>query len=403
MTVWDTKPLSDVSSVFNGKTPAKTEQREFGHPVLKIKDVTENGGFRGRFESFVDPEFAKQFSVAKIAAGDTLILNAAHNAAYVASKTYQAEARTAGAIATGEWLIIRADKNALNPDYLNHWINNSGTRGALHRLVKGIHLYPKDVAQLRIPLPSLAEQRTIAAILNQANALRAIRRATVTNLETLKRSVFLDMFGEPGENPRRWPVVPVADYVQDFQGGKSMEAESGDHVVTRNRVLKISAVTGGKFLGDESKPIPDTYRPPSAHFVQAGDLLFSRANTTDLVGAVAYVESSPPNLLLPDKLWRFVWRRPATVEPLFVWALFQTAAIRREIGRRATGTSGSMKNISQAKVLGIRTIVPPLALQHEFSQRLQVIERLRRSQIASHLALDSLFAELQHRAFRGEL
>ncbi len=148
---------------------------------------------------------------------------------------------------------------------------------------------------------------------------------------------------------------------------------------------------------------PDNYEPPTEHYARPGDLLFSRANTTELVGAVAYVQSTPPNVLLPDKLWRFVWRQPAKAEPLFVWALFQTPTLRREIGRRATGTSGSMKNISQEKVFGISTILPPISLQREFARRTEAVEKLKTAQRASLAEMDALFATLKHRAFNGEL
>jgi len=108
-------------------------------------------------------------------------------------------------------------------------------------------------------------------------------------------------------------------------------------------------------------------------------------------------------VLLPDKLWRFVWRQPAKAEPLFVWALFQTPTLRREIGRRATGTSGSMKNISQEKVFGISTILPPISLQREFARRTEAVEKLKTAQRASLAEMDALFATLKHRAFNGEL
>ena len=265
------------------------------------------------------------------------------------------------------------------------------------------HFTGQDLARYEFPLPPLAEQRRIAEVLDRAEALRAKRRAALAQLDSLTQSLFLDLFGDDGTNSKKWPVRAVADYVREFQGGKSIESESGENVITRNRVLKVSAVTGMKFLAHESKPVPDSYEPPKEHFAKAGDLLFSRANTTELVGAVAYVESTPPNVLLPDKLWRFVWRDPATIEPLFVWALFQTPTLRREIGRRATGTSGSMKNISQEKLFGIRTILPPISLQREFARRVTAVEALKTAQRASLAELDALFATLQHRAFRGEL
>jgi type I restriction enzyme S subunit len=265
------------------------------------------------------------------------------------------------------------------------------------------HLTGQDLARYEFNLPPLEEQRRIAEVLDRAEALRAKRRAALAQLDTLAQAIFLDLFGDAGENPKGWRVAHVSEYVREFQGGKSIEAESGDDVVTRNRVLKVSAVTGMKFLAHESKPVPDTYSPPPDHFVRVGDLLFSRANTTELVGAVAHVDDAPPNLLLPDKLWRFVWREPATVEPFFVWALFQTPAVRREIRRRATGTSGSMKNISQEKVFGISTILPPLTRQREFVGRLAAVEKLKATHRASLAEMDALFASLQHRAFRGEL
>jgi type I restriction enzyme, S subunit len=255
---------------------------------------------------------------------------------------------------------------------------------------------------LHVPIPPLPEQQQIADVLDRAEALRAKRRAALAQLDTLTQAIFVEMFGD-ADSSGRWPICPVSDYVAEFQGGRSIESESDDNIATRNRVLKVSAVTGMKYLPDESKPVPDSYVPPPDHFPRPGDLLFSRANTTELVGAVAYVESTPTNVLLPDKLWRFVWRQPAVAVPLFVWALFQTPTVRYEIGRRATGTSGSMKNISQEKVFGIHTILPPLVLQKEFARRITAVEQLRSSHRASLVQLDELFASLQHRAFRGEL
>jgi type I restriction enzyme S subunit len=265
------------------------------------------------------------------------------------------------------------------------------------------HFTGQDLARYTFPLPPLDEQRRIAAVLDRAEALRAKRRAALAQLDTLTQAIFLDMFGDPGTNPRDWEVHPISDYVASFEGGRSLEAEVGEGVVTRNRVLKVSAVTGMKYNPLESKPIPDSYQPSQEHFVRAGDLLFSRANTSDLVGAVAYVEQTPPDILLPDKIWRFVWREPRLVDPLFVWALFQTPKMRYEIGRRATGTSGSMKNISQEKLLGIRTIVPNIREQREFSRRFLSAHQLSHKYEESALSMERLFASLQHRAFCGEI
>lgn len=292
--------------------------------------------------------------------------------------------------------------------FVCRYLNSSSGRDFFRRMAAGSSgSMPKiSGAKLRsmpVPLPPLSEQRRIAEILDRAEALRAKRREALALLDTLTQTVFLEMFGDPVANPKGWPVLAVSDFVEEFQGGKSVATESAESSATRHRILKISAVTGMTFVPEESKPVPDAYLPPREHFVRSGDLLFSRANTTDLVGAIAFVKEAPPNLLLPDKLWRFVWRRPRFVDPLFIWALFQTPALRHEIGRRATGTSGSMKNISQEKLLGIRVVVPPLADQERFSRWVGGTAQLKATQRHSDTGLAALFASLQHRAFRGEL
>ncbi len=309
-------------------------------------------------------------------------------------------------IASGEWIVFRSDR--MHPQYLRHVLVGDPFHAQFMSTVSGVggsllRARPSYVAKITVPLPPLPEQRRIAEVLDRADALRTKRRAALARLDTLTQSIFLDMFGDPGANNKGWPTSRVSEYVAEFQGGKSLTSENGVNVVSRNYVLKISAVTEMTFVASECKPVPDAYEPPIDHFVRQGDLLFSRANTTELVGAVAYVDTAPNNLVLPDKLWRFVWRQPATVEPLFVWALFQTPALRHEIERKATGTSGSMKNISQEKVFSISTILPPLSMQREFAAQLAEVEKVKSKQRASLTELDLLFAALQHRAFRGEL
>lgn len=301
--------------------------------------------------------------------------------------------------------ILRPSERLLR-DYLRYWLESPEAQAQIRgSAVTGTisNLSLSQLAGLQLPLPPMAQQVRVAAILDHADTLRAKRRAALAELDTLTQSIFLEMFGDASSQSTPWPVLRVSDYVAEFQGGKSIESEAGDSPVTRNRVLKVSAVRAMEFLPSESKPVPDTYAPPCDHFVKPGDLLFSRANTAELVGAVSLVEETPPNLLLPDKLWRFVWKYSDQVDPLFICALFQTRGVRQEISRRATGTSGSMKNISQEKLFGISTIMPPVLLQREFARRFRAVAAHKAAQKTSQRELDALFSSLQNRAFRGEL
>lgn len=270
-----------------------------------------------------------------------------------------------------------------------------------HALVSNVAL--ADLRLLKIPFQTVEEQRRIAAILDQAETLRTQRRTALALLDSLTQSLFLDMFGDPVVNDRGWPKVAVNDFVAGFESGKSLVADDEEDSASKYRVLKVSAVTSLEYKPEQSKALPTDYAPPQSHIVRAGDLLFSRANTSELIGATAYVEETPDNLLLPDKLWRFVWHAPSKAAPLYVMHLFRQPKFRQEIGQRASGTSGSMKNISQEKVLSIQVGNPPLPLQQTFATRIASIEALRTTHHRALTALDALFASLQQRAFSGEL
>jgi type I restriction enzyme, S subunit len=302
---------------------------------------------------------------------------------------------------------LRADPKQVNPRYLYWWFSSDRTQALLRsfgRKTTSIsNLSAEQCLNLDVPLPPLPEQCRIAAILDQADALRAKRREALAQLDSLTQSIFIEMFGDPVTNDRAWPAGSVSDFVAGFESGKSIVADDEDESESPYRVLKISAVTTLEYKPEHSKAIPSDYTPPKSHFVRKGDLLFSRANTTELIGATAYVNETPDNLLLPDKLWRFVWFEKPRAAPLYVRHLFQQAKFRQEIGQRASGTSGSMQNISQPKVLSIKVGNPPLSLQQIFSKRVQGIEALKVSQRAALTELNALFSTLQHRAFQGQL
>ena len=91
----------------------------------------------------------------------------------------------------------------------------------------------QTLSRLQIPLPPLAEQKRIAAILDAADALRAKRRETLAQLDTLLQSTFLDMFGDPVTNPMGWEVQPLKELGQVQTGStppSKLEAMFGGEV-----------------------------------------------------------------------------------------------------------------------------------------------------------------------------
>ncbi|MEC5216169.1 type I restriction enzyme S subunit [Actimicrobium sp. GrIS 1.19] len=293
-------------------------------------------------------------------------------------------------------------KHGLDLAFLCRVLENYDVKPFVTGTTRG-KLTKAGASEILIPMPPLEEQRRIAAILDQADALRAKRREALVQLDSLAQSIFYEMFGDPILNDRSWPFAEVSDFVAGFESGKSIVADDEEESTSPYRVLKISAVTSLEYKPEHSKAIPAQYLVPESHIVRKGDLLFSRANTTELIGATAFVNETPDNLLLPDKLWRFVWFDKPRAAPLYVRQLFQQMRFRYEIGMRASGSSGSMQNISQKKVLSIMVGNPPLELQKIFSARVEAIQAIKSNHRLALIKLEALFNSLQYRAFRGEL
>lgn len=390
---WHESELAAVADVFNGKTPSRSEQRETGHPVLKIRDVDEIGGFRGTFSGFVDSTLAESNSKKQIHKGDTLILNAAHSATHVASKTFLAGDEVAGAMATGEWLIIRSKSDRVSSHFINHWINSEEVRRTLRRIVNGIHLYPKDVAKLKIPLPPLDEQKRIAAVLDKANALRRQRQESLKLTEKLLQSVFLDMFGDPVLNPKDWPLQPLATL------------GTLDRGVSKHRPRNAPELLGGKYpliqTGEVSnaglyiRSFTSTYSEigfNQSKMWPKGTLCITIAANIAQTGILDF------DACFPDSVVGFT---PHELQSNSVYVHFLFGFLQAILERNAP--QAAQKNINLAILRTLEVPKPPFDLQQQFANFVAKAMSVLDDQTSSLSVIYSAFCSLQQRAFRGEL
>ena len=163
------------------------------------------------------------------------------------------------------------------------------------------------------------------------------------------------MFGRETER------VPLSHYIATLEAGKSLAGEEENP----NKVLKTGAVSYDYFDGTQVKNLPIDYSPLLEHKVNDGDILISRMNTSELVGAAAYVWRAPENTYIPDRLWHVKCK---DCNPIFLWQLLIQPSTKRSIRRIASGTSGSMKNISKQGLLGIKVLCVKREKQDQFAR-----------------------------------
>jgi len=208
------------------------------------------------------------------------------------------------------------------------------------------------------------------------------------------------------ELPEGWCWVSLGQLLDRIDAGRSPRNQGRPAESDEFGVLKVSSVTWGEFLPEENKALLPGDEPGDTPTVKAGDLLISRANTIALVGAVVLVKQDYPNLMLSDKTLRLVPVSGAIL-PKYLLYVLRAQWVRDYFARQATGTSDSMRNISQAKIRATPIVLPSLAEQHRIVARIEALftraDVLEAAATAAHRRLEQVDQAILTRAFRGEL
>ena len=244
-----------------------------------------------------------------------------------------------------------------------------------HQSIGGVIKYIKlnNLSNAQVPMMSIPEQEKIIQNLEKIDYLISKKSQQYTELSNLVKSRFNEMFEEYPDS------VFLDTYIKELRAGKSLAGEENN----KNKVLKTGAVSYDYFNSSEVKNLPIDYIPLDEHKVEIGDVIISRMNTSELVGAAGYVWTiNNDNIYLPDRLWKVVLND--RVNPVFLWKLITNEITKLKIKRIASGTSGSMKNISKSKFLQIRVPLPPLSLQNEFAD---FVAQVDKSQFACEIVI----------------
>ncbi len=209
------------------------------------------------------------------------------------------------------------------------------------------------------------------------------------------------MFGDPVTNPKGWEEKPLKSVVTEIEGGWSPVCESKRATNEQWGILKLSAIAKGIYNSDENKACLSEMQPKSNLEVKSGDLLFTRKNTYNLVGACAYVKNTRPKLMFSDLVFRFITQNESI--KFYLWGLFNCPQFRNKVQMLASGAAGSMPNISKTKLMRLIIPVPISELINTYENNLKILwqqqERLQKLREFSN----DIFSSLISKIFNGEL
>lgn len=300
-------------------------------------------------------------------------------------------------------LCLRSYTGKLLPEFAKYLIRGKEFRQRLANFInKAVNQASVSIGNLKtipVTVPPLAEQRRIAEILDKADALRAKRRAALAELNTLTQSIFLDMFGDPATNPKAWPVLSLREctaLIQIGPFGSLLHQE--DYIEGGIPLVNPKHIQRGAVQTDASETIcARKFAELESYHLRAGDVVMGRRGE---MGRCAIVnEDSGPLLCGTGSL--FI--RPDNVHTtsLFLLFLLSSAAVKARLEQLSLGQT--LPNLNSQIVEGLKVPSPPLMPQREFAARATAIRSVVVAQNEATTELDSLFASLQHRAFRGEL
>lgn len=304
-----------------------------------------------------------------------------------------------------EFHVIRCGPDIL-PRYLFHLVWSSRFRGAAVQSMTGSagqKRVPTDfVRRYRIPVPTLPHQRRIAAILDQTDRIRRLRKEAIGVLDSLVQASFLGVSGPGAPGRSRWPLVRVEDLAEPGgmrTGPFGSALHHSEFVDEGVAVLGIDNAVLNRFVWGERRFITwAKYEAFKRYTVKPRDVIVTIMGTT---GRAAVVPAEISTAISTKHLATITVRREL-VEPEFLSnALHRDPEVIRQIEARNRGAIMAGLNLGLIKDLRLR--LPPIDWQNKFVTALSAIRRHQEKLAEAAGAADKLFECLQQRAFRGEL
>jgi type I restriction enzyme S subunit len=378
-------PLGDLVDFPTSRTPTSSPSTQ--RSVLTFKGLRPAGEFD--LDEPVTPEEALAAGMVATEVGDTVATAQGHASGWILKKVGHVNESTTQPFAAATLQVFRPRTVAVNDRYLFHTLRAPEIYEQVRHLAgTRKSLTPKQLSQVTIPVPPLEDQHRIASILDAADALRSKRGQAIEKLDTLKQSIFLDMFGDPVNNPTGWPKSPLSGLGNVVTGKTPPSARSGMFGD------EVPFVTPGD-LESNDRPVRWLSREGASHsrVVVAGSTLVCCIGAT-----IGKVGEAATDCAFNQQINAVEWDRNVII-PTYGTRVMKS--LRQEIAR--LGASTTLPLLNKTSFAKVSIPVPPMKLQVEFQVISEALDKCRTHSRVQDGAFEQLFASLQQRAFRGDL
>ena len=294
------------------------------------------------------------------------------------------------------------DEKITFPPYLYQYLkfiketNKAKAVGAIYK-----NLNTDQIKSFEIPLPPLATQKKIAAILDAADAYRQKTKTLIDKYDQLAQSLFLNMFGDPVRNEKGWVMEKLNNVNSKIgsgatpSGGKESYQNEGVSLIRSMNIYD----NGFKYK-DLAFLNEDQAEKLKNVTVEENDVLFN------ITGASVCRCCIVPPGILPARVNQHVSiLRPKNeiLTPIFLSRLLVSENCKKQLLGIGTQGGATREAITKEQLEKFEIILPPIALQNQFAERIHLIEAQKQQAQSSLQKAEDLFNSLLQRAFKGEL
>ena len=350
---WKYKKLGEVATFINGYPFKPTDWKNSGRKIIRIQNLNNPNATYNFYDGSIDPKYL-------VSKGDVLI-------------------SWSGSLGVFEWSEDEAILNqhifkvVFNKGHINKQFFEYVVASRINEMkskVHGVtmqHITKKEFDVILIPVPPIAEQERIVAELDLLSGIIEKKKEQLKAYDQLAQSIFYTMFGDPIDNPKGWEVKNMED-VGELQRGSGLSkkdlTEDGFPCILYGQIHTRFGAFTRKHIACIPQELVSTAK--IAHF---GDIVMA-ITSEDVEGScksVAWMGNYDIAVGSDAAIYRH------TLNPIYVSYYTQTKAFYFEKAKYAKGFK--VTHISTKEIAKIPIPVPPLALQQEFAEKVEAIER----------------------------
>lgn len=292
---------------------------------------------------------------------------------------------------------VSPKKNILNKKCLYHLLGSKTFLSQKDKYCSGATqkaISLEGLNKIEITIPNLEEQYQIAKTLDSINAIIKSYEKELKKYDELIKARFIEMFGDPENNPNGWMESPLSEKL-NVLGGFAFKSDKFSEI-SGIPILRIGNINSGYF-----KPVNMVYWKEDEnldrYLIYPGDLVMS------LTGTVGKDDYGNVCILGNDFEKYYLNQRNAKLEIQGGINKFYLSQLLKfkQVKKKLTGINRGVRqaNISNKDILNLVVPIPPIELQQQFEDFVRQVDKSKLAVQKSLEKTQQLFDSLMQEYF----